>query len=56
MSNLYGLVALMFEPMGGKLLDNTHNSSTSVTARKRYVSTVIHMTKWYEIELTPGSK
>lgn len=56
LSNLYGLFSLICEPIGAKILDRTGMSSTAVTAKKRYVSTTIHMTSWYSLELTPGSK
>ncbi|CRL00466.1 CLUMA_CG013728, isoform A [Clunio marinus] len=56
MSNLYGLFSLISEPSGAKLLDRTGMSSTSDTAKKRYVSTTLHMLSWYQVELKPGSK
>lgn len=56
MSNFYGLFALICEPNGARILDRTQQSSTSVTAKKRYISTILHMLSWYEDELKPGSK
>ena len=56
MSNLYGLFSLICEPSGAKLLDQTGQSSTPETAKKRYISTTLHMMSWYEVDLVPGSK
>lgn len=50
-----GLLTLLAEPKGLKLLASTGRSSTPETARKRYVSTIMHILRWYEIDLTPGS-
>lgn len=50
-----GLLTLLAEPKGLKLLSSTGRSSTPETARKRYVSTILHVLRWYEIDLTPGS-
>lgn len=55
-SNLMGLIALLCDPKGLSILSSTEKSSTVETARKRYVSTTIHMLSWYEMELTKGSK
>lgn len=55
-SNLFGLITLLCEPRGLKLLDATGRSSTTATAKRRYVSTIRHVQLWYEIDLTPGSK
>lgn len=55
-SNLYGMFSLISEPRGGKILDHTGKSSTAETAKKRYISTTVHMTNWYQHDLTPGSK
>lgn len=55
-SNICGLITLLAEPRGLKLLSATGRSSTPETAKKRYVSTIFHMLSWYELELTPESK
>ncbi|XP_062544590.1 uncharacterized protein LOC134211594 [Armigeres subalbatus] len=51
-----GLVSLLCDPKGLTILHNTGRSSTPETARKRYISTTVHMLSWYEIDLSPGSK
>lgn len=51
-----GLITLLADPKGLDLLDSTGRSSTPDTAKKRYVSTIIHMLSWYEIDLRPDSK
>ncbi|XP_055612222.1 uncharacterized protein LOC129758669 [Uranotaenia lowii] len=56
LSNMCGLISLLSDPKGLNLLHNTGKSSTPETARKRYISTTLHMLSWYEIDLTPGSK
>lgn len=38
------------------MLAGTGRSSTPDTARRRYVSTILHTVSWYEIDLSPGSK
>ena len=55
LSAMYGLFSLICEPNGGDLLDKTGNSSTAEDARKRYVSTVVHLFSWYSNNLEPGS-
>uniref|UniRef100_A0A182IL11 ER-bound oxygenase mpaB/mpaB'/Rubber oxygenase catalytic domain-containing protein n=1 Tax=Anopheles atroparvus TaxID=41427 RepID=A0A182IL11_ANOAO len=50
------LLMLMADPKGLHILEHTGKSSTTEAARKRYVSTLVHMTDWYESELAPGSK
>ncbi|XP_058831224.1 uncharacterized protein LOC131689887 isoform X2 [Topomyia yanbarensis] len=55
-SNFCGLITLLCEPKGLTVLNNTGRSSTPETARKRYISTILHMMSWYEIDLSPGSK
>jgi hypothetical protein len=56
MANFYGLFALVCEPNGARILDRTNQSSTPETAKKRYISTTLHMLSWYEEELKPGSR
>jgi len=55
-SNLFGLLSVIAEPKGLRILASTGRSSTTETARKRYVQTMFHMISWYESELVPGSK
>ncbi|XP_062704258.1 uncharacterized protein LOC109410276 [Aedes albopictus] len=55
-ANYCGLVSLLCDPKGLTILHNTGRSSTAETARKRYISTTLHMLSWYEIDLSPGSK
>ncbi len=55
-SNLYGLFALLADPKGLDILDSTGRSSTAETAKKRYISTIVHMLSWYEVDLQPDSK
>ncbi|XP_058066462.1 uncharacterized protein LOC131216077 [Anopheles bellator] len=50
------LLVLLADPKGLRILEHTGRSSTVETARKRYVSTFIHLSDWYECELTPGSR
>ena len=55
-SNMYGLMSLIADLKGQIILDGTGKSSDKKTARKRYISTVMHMFHWYDLELSPGSK
>ncbi|KAG4077474.1 hypothetical protein HA402_002901 [Bradysia odoriphaga] len=55
-SNLCGLLILLADPKGLDVLDSTKRSSTIETAKKRYVSTIMHTLSWYESDLHPGSK
>lgn len=55
-SNLFGLLSVLAEPKGLKILNSTGASSTPETARKRYVQTMFHMLSWYENDLTPDSE
>ena len=55
-SNFTGLICLMAETRGLKILSSTGRSSTKETARKRYISTVLHTMSWYDIDLAPGSQ
>ncbi|XP_061502651.1 uncharacterized protein LOC1276428 [Anopheles gambiae] len=55
-ANFCSLLVLLADPKGLRILEHTGKSSTTETARKRYVSTFIHMSDWYECELVPGSK
>uniref|UniRef100_A0A182QUX4 ER-bound oxygenase mpaB/mpaB'/Rubber oxygenase catalytic domain-containing protein n=1 Tax=Anopheles farauti TaxID=69004 RepID=A0A182QUX4_9DIPT len=55
-ANLCSLLVLLADPKGLRILEHTGKSSTTETARKRYVSTFMHMSDWYECELEPGSR
>lgn len=55
-SNMVGLLSLLQDPKGLRILAGTGKSSTSATAKKRYASTLVHLMSWYEMDLTPGSK
>lgn len=52
---MYGLLTLLAEPRGLQMLASTGRSSTAETARTRYVSTVLHVQRWYKLDLAPGS-
>lgn len=56
MSNLYGLFSLLSEPTGGKIMYRAGHSNTPAIAKKRYTASLLHMMKWYEDDLVPGSK
>nr|XP_023029586.1 uncharacterized protein LOC111517615 [Leptinotarsa decemlineata] len=53
---LYGLVAILSIPTILRILIFTKQSSSAVTAYKRYVATIFHMTIWYDEDFKPGSK
>uniref|UniRef100_A0A182KG29 DUF2236 domain-containing protein n=1 Tax=Anopheles christyi TaxID=43041 RepID=A0A182KG29_9DIPT len=55
-ANFCSLLVLLADPKGLRILEHTGKSSTTETARKRYVSTFVHMNDWYECELVPGSR
>uniref|UniRef100_A0A182T9K7 DUF2236 domain-containing protein n=1 Tax=Anopheles maculatus TaxID=74869 RepID=A0A182T9K7_9DIPT len=55
-ANFCSLLVLLADPKGLRILEHTGKSSTTETARKRYVSTFVHMSDWYECELVPGSR
>uniref|UniRef100_A0A2M4A901 ER-bound oxygenase mpaB/mpaB'/Rubber oxygenase catalytic domain-containing protein n=1 Tax=Anopheles triannulatus TaxID=58253 RepID=A0A2M4A901_9DIPT len=50
------LLVLLADPKGLRILEHTGKSSTAETARKRYVSTLKHLSEWYECDLEPGSR
>lgn len=52
MSSYYGLFCLLSESKGLEVLTQTNNTSTIVNARKRYVSTILNLLSWYEIDFT----
>lgn len=56
LSDIFGLLTLLSEPVGVKILDYTKKSSTAETSKYRYLSTVIKTLTWYEEDLEPGSK
>uniref|UniRef100_A0A182FHW7 DUF2236 domain-containing protein n=1 Tax=Anopheles albimanus TaxID=7167 RepID=A0A182FHW7_ANOAL len=49
------LLVLLADPKGLRILEHTGKSNTMETARKRYVSTLKHLSDWYECDLEPGS-
>lgn len=55
-SMLYGLVAVFAVPSILSVLEGSQRSSSMYTAYKRYLSTLLHTTSWFETELKPGSK
>lgn len=55
-SDIFGLLSLLAEPQGVKVLDHTKKSSDAKTSKLRYLSTVFHTMSWYEEKLEPGSK
>lgn len=55
-SNLHGLLILFADPHGLNILSSTGKSSNTETARKRYISTILHTLAWYEVDFTPGSE
>ncbi|XP_053673436.1 uncharacterized protein LOC128723697 [Anopheles nili] len=55
-ANFCSLLVLLADPKGLRILEHTGKSSTMETARKRYVSTFIHLSDWYESDLVPGSR
>lgn len=55
-SNMVGLLSLLADPKGLRILMATGKSSTPATAKKRYASTLVHMMSWYELDLSHGSK
>lgn len=55
-SNFCGLLTLLSDPKGLKILSSTQRSNTPEAAKKRYVSTIMHIISWYETDLSPGSK
>uniref|UniRef100_A0A2M4BMX2 ER-bound oxygenase mpaB/mpaB'/Rubber oxygenase catalytic domain-containing protein n=1 Tax=Anopheles marajoara TaxID=58244 RepID=A0A2M4BMX2_9DIPT len=50
------LLVLLADPKGLRILEHTGKSNTMETARKRYVSTLRHLSDWYECDLEPGSR
>uniref|UniRef100_A0A182WKY0 DUF2236 domain-containing protein n=1 Tax=Anopheles minimus TaxID=112268 RepID=A0A182WKY0_9DIPT len=55
-ANFCGLMVLLADPKGLRILEHTNKSSTTESARKRYISTFMHMNDWYECDLVPGSR
>lgn len=55
-TNLLGLLTLLSEPRGLKVISATGRSNAPETARHRYVSTILHVVSWYEFDLSPGSQ
>lgn len=55
-SMVAGLVAVFSIPSILKVLVSTQRSNSEYTAYKRYYSTHLHTTSWFENDLKPGSK
>ncbi|XP_050295427.1 uncharacterized protein LOC126735472 [Anthonomus grandis grandis] len=53
---IYGLMSVLAIPTILRILVHTKQSGTEYTAYRRYVSTILHMTIWYDSEFKPGSK
>lgn len=51
-----GLLTILIRPTILKILQLTNQSSTPLTAYKRYMATIFHMTIWYDEDFKPGSK
>ncbi|XP_047538023.1 uncharacterized protein LOC125071717 [Vanessa atalanta] len=54
-SMLLGLVAVFAIPSILRVLVGSRRSSSTYTAYKRYLSTLLHTVSWFENELKPGS-
>lgn len=55
-ANLMGLIIVLSLPRPLALVRSTNQSNTAETARQRYVNTIIHTLKWYEVPLKNESK
>lgn len=51
-----GLLTVLAIPTIVKILIHTRMSGSDLTAYKRYIATIFHMTVWYEADFKPGSK
>ncbi|XP_052751758.1 uncharacterized protein LOC113513629 isoform X2 [Galleria mellonella] len=54
-SMMFGLIAVISVPSILKILVSTRRSNSVFTAYRRYLSTLLHVTSWFENELKPGS-
>ncbi|XP_059048670.1 uncharacterized protein LOC131843902 [Achroia grisella] len=54
-SMMIGLIAVISVPSILKILVSTRRSNSVFTAYRRYLSTLLHVTSWFENELKPGS-
>ncbi|XP_060806644.1 uncharacterized protein LOC106135229 [Amyelois transitella] len=54
-SMLLGLIAVFSVPSILRILVSTRRSNSMFTAYRRYLSTLLHTTSWFENELKPGS-
>lgn len=52
---LCGLLVILAVPSILNVLIYTKQSSTAMTAYRRYVATIMHTLNWYYEDLTPGS-
>ncbi|CAH0550651.1 unnamed protein product [Brassicogethes aeneus] len=55
-SKLFGLIAVLAIPTINSILRFTKQSSSNMTAYRRYMETIFHMCIWYEDEFKPGTK
>lgn len=55
-AKFFGLLALLTVPTILKILQMTRNSSSNLSAYRRYLGTVFHMLVWYRSDLKPGSR
>lgn len=51
-----GLLTILIRPTILKILQLTNQSSTPLTAYKRYMATIFHMTIWYDEDFKAGSE
>ncbi|XP_063368516.1 uncharacterized protein LOC134656898 [Cydia amplana] len=54
-SMLMGLLAVLAVPSILKILISSRRSSSQYTSYKRYLSTILHTSSWFECELKPGT-
>lgn len=55
-AKLCGLITILAVPSVLNILRFTNNSDTPLKAYRRYMTTVMHMTLWYDEGLRPGSQ
>lgn len=55
-NTLSGLICVLSIPTILEVLINTQRSSTTLSAYRRYVSTIFHAFSWYTDDFKPGSE
>lgn len=55
-STFYGFLCLLSEPKGLVKIMHTKHSETNESARKRYISTILHFRTWFTGDLQKGSE